>query len=427
MPIARSSTTVKIAANTIYQIIGKVFSMSVTILATVAFTRFYNRQGYGEFSLMQSWPALFFVIVDFGLNAIATRELSKDWDRAQKIFGNIFLMRLVFSAIIMLVIAIILLFFPYDPRLKFGITLSLLLILTQALFATTNIIFQVKLRYDLSTLGYGIGYTLILIMIVFLSYIKADVIWVNFSYVLGGIVTVILNLLFIRRLGIKLNFEFDPIVWKYYLMQSLPLGMMFFFSQVNFKSDTILMSVLRLPPELGLNNKETVAIYSLGYKIFEVALVVPTFLMNSVYPVLIKHMLESKEKLKGTFSKTMLFLGISGVIAGLIGIILAPWTIKLLGGDEFTQSVPILRILLGGLFIYYVTQPISWLLVTLEKQIYLPYIYLVSAIFNLMANWFYIQRYSFFASAWITHISELIILILLIFTARKVWKMHYGS
>jgi len=72
-----SGTTKKIASNTIFQIVGKVVSMSITVLATVIITRYYGREGYGQFSLMQTWPALFFIIVDFGLNAIATRSFQK--------------------------------------------------------------------------------------------------------------------------------------------------------------------------------------------------------------------------------------------------------------------------------------------------------------------------------------------------------------
>jgi len=69
----------KIAANTIYQLVGKASTMTITIIATMLITRIYGRNLYGEFSIMQSWPALFFIIVDFGINTIATRELSKDF------------------------------------------------------------------------------------------------------------------------------------------------------------------------------------------------------------------------------------------------------------------------------------------------------------------------------------------------------------
>jgi len=39
------------------------------MLAVAIIIRAYGKEGYGAFSLMQTFPALFFVIVDFGINA----------------------------------------------------------------------------------------------------------------------------------------------------------------------------------------------------------------------------------------------------------------------------------------------------------------------------------------------------------------------
>jgi len=421
-----SDTTRKIASNTIYQIIGKAVSLSITVLTTIIVTRAYGRMGYGAFSLMQTWPALFFIIVDFGINAIAVRELSKDFSKASKYFGNILLMRIFFSLFLILILGIALLFFPYSTSLKFGITLGLLLILMQGLFTTTNIIFQVKLRYDLSTIGYLIGYGVILTLVLILSFLRINITWVNFSYVVGGLITFVVNLHLVQKLGVHPDFKIRWDIWRFLFINSLPLGLMFIFSQINFKSDSIILSVSKLPIKYGLNNTETVAVYALSYKIFEVALVVPTFFMNSVYPVLVQHMMEGKEKLKKTFMRSLAFLAVSSAFCGIIGIILSPFAIYVLGGREFTQSVLILQILIGGLILYYLTQPIAWLIVTLGKQKYLPYIYLTSAIFNVAGNILFIPKYSFYASAVVTHLSELLILVLLTIFALKSWKEKYA-
>lgn len=417
-----SSVGVKIAKNTIYQMVGKVVSMLITVSIVLLVTKNYGREGYGAFSLMQTWPALFFVIVDFGINAIATRELSKDWKKASVYFSNILLIRLAFSVFLIILLTAVLNFFPYGNELKKGIFLSLFLILTQALYTTTNIIFQVKLRYDLSVAGYLAGYLAIFVLALLLSGSHADVRLLSFSYVLGGAVTFLLNLFFVRKMGVAVDFKVDMQVIKYLLASSLPLGMMFVFSQINFKADSILLSVLTLPKNFNLTNIESVAVYSLPYKIFEVALVVPTFIMNSVFPVMVGKLAVGKKELLKLLKKSMYFLAGSAVLCSSVGVLLAPWIVNILGGSEFSQSVTVLRILLAGLIFYFSTQPIAWFIVSLDGQKYLPVIYLVSAIFNVSANYIFIQKYSYLASSVITHLSELLILILLIFTARKVWK-----
>lgn len=420
------NTTKTIASNTIYQFIGKGITMSITIFATILITRLYGRESYGQFSIMQSWPALVYIIADFGFNAIATRELSKDFSKAQKYFSNILVMRFLFSLAFITFLWFVLRFFPYSNGLTLGIRLSLFLILTQSLFTTANIIFQTKMRYDLSTISQVSGYVVIFSLILIFSAYNVDIKWLSFSYVIGGFVSFFVATRFLKKIGLKFELSFDKKLSKELFWLSMPLGIMFVFSQLNFKDDEILLSFLKLPIRYGLNNNESVAVYSLPYKVFEVALVVPTFFMNAVYPVMIRHMTESKVKLKKTFNKSLLFLFLAAIAAAVLGYFFSPLAIKILGGSQFGESVLVLRILLGGLLFYYLTQPLSWLIVSLEKQSYLPYIYLVAAIFNLVANIVFIPKYSFYGAAIITHLSEVLILIMLVFAARKAWKEHYA-
>ncbi|MFH1899435.1 MAG: flippase [Patescibacteria group bacterium] len=422
----KSETANKIAKNTVYQIVGKVISMCITMLAVVIITRSYGREGYGAFSLMQSWPALFFIIVDFGINAIAARELSRDWSKANRYLGNILIIRLLFSILLIAIMSFGVHFFPYSDGLKLGIRLGLFILLTQALYTTTNIFFQVKLRYDFSTIAYTFGYLVILALVLLFSHLKVDVTWVNFSYVIGGLITFILSLLLVGRLGVKPDFTFDPTLWRYLLISALPLGIMFCFSQVSFKQDTLMMSAMKVPDKYGLNNTESVAIYALAYKIFEVFLVIPTFFMNAAYPILVRHMTEGQDRLKKTFSNILIVLLSSGLIVGLLGILFAPFATKILGGEAFSQSVLVLRILSLGLFIFYLTQPLSWLIVILDKQGKLPLIYFASAVFNFVTNLIYIPKYSFYATATTTILTEFFILVFLSLTAYKFWKEKYA-
>lgn len=422
----KSDTTIKLFSNTAYQLLGKLLSMLITVMCTVIIARTYGRESYGEFSLMQGWPAFVFIMVDFGLNAIATREIAKDWNKAEKYFNTILYIRIVLSCVFMLAMSLLLTFFPYSNALKNGIRLNLLMILTQALFATTNVIFQPKLRYDLSTIGYIAGYVYILAAIIIMSRLHMSVALISFSYVIGGLITFLVNFAFVKRLGVHLNLVLDKGFATRLLYQSLPLGLMFVFSQINFKSDSLLVSLLPLPSRFGLTNTESVAIYGLPYKIFEVGLVLPTFFMNAAYPILVKHMLEGKERLKKSFIGVITALAIGGLVCAVLGVFFSPLAITLLGGAQFTRSIFVLQVLLSGMVLYFLTQPLAWLLVTLDSQRYLPYVYLISAIFNVTANYIFIQRYSFYASAIITHLSEFLILCLLLYFVRKAWKSKYA-
>ncbi|MCA9748279.1 MAG: polysaccharide biosynthesis C-terminal domain-containing protein, partial [Romboutsia sp.] len=272
------------------------------------------------------------------------------------------------------------------------------------------------------------GSFVVLALVITLSYYRAPIMWVNFSYVIGGFITFFINLFLLSKfIDLKQSLEIDWGLIKVLGVQSLPLGIMFIFSQINFKADSILLSILPLPQYLKLTGTETVAVYNLPYKIFEVVLVIPTFMMNAIYPIFVRHLEENVAKFKTTLSKTLITLFVLGLIGSVFGYIFAPLIINLLGGADFQQSILVLRLLLVGLPIFYLSQPVSWLLVTLEKQNILPLIYFISAIFNFSLNLIYIPKYSFYASSMLTWVSEALILLLLSYFAIKALKDRFNS
>ena len=171
-----------------------------------------------------------------------------------------------------------------------------------------------------------------------------------------------------------------------------------------------------------MSGLESVAVYGLAYKVFEVLLVIPTFVMNSVYPVFVHHLVVGKKALLSTFFKVLSVTFVIGILMSFATAFFAPQIIKVLGGTPFIQSSDVLKILMLGLVIFYLTQPVSWFIVTLNGQKYLPVVYLLSAVFNVSLNLYFIPKYSFYASSYITWLSELLILILLCVFAHKVWK-----
>lgn len=411
-------------SNTFYQLAGKLISMSITMLVTLLIARLYGRTGYGYFNLMQSIPALFFIISDFGFNAIAAKRLSGNWEEASKLFWNILVLRLIISVfLILFTILVISFYFPYPADLKLGIYMSLLLIITHSLYASGNLIFQLKLKYSYSAIGYVLGSLLVLITTLILISQNASILWINFTYVLGGVFTFIVSLHFLKKLGISLTsgFKLDTKLWKDLTLLSAPIGLTFIFSQVHFRADSILLSRLSLP-NIGYDNVETVAIYGLAYKIFEVCLVIPTFFMNAAYPLFLSKLQIGREVFIKFFYKTLLLLTMSGLVITVLGYYFAPFMINVLGGESFNDSVLVLRVLFVGIIVFFISAPFSWFIVNLGKQKVLPFIYLTAAVFNIVGNIYLIPRYSFMASAYLTWVSELIIFVLLILVSIHLWR-----
>jgi O-antigen/teichoic acid export membrane protein len=414
-----------IASNTFYQLLSKFITMSITFALTYLISKNYGAYGYGLFAIFQSFPALFYIISDFGLNAIGALEISKNEKKGSEVLSNILVLRLILSLFLM-VICLILAFYLYpNEELRFGIALGSLIIVAQTLVATTNIIYQLKLRYDISALSNVISYIFILLGALYFINNQVSVVFLNFLYVIGTFLAFGLNFYFLKKFDIKIKLKYEGKYLSKLALLSWPLGLMFVFSQINFKADSILLSILPIP-NLGLTNIETTGVYALPYKIFEVMLVLPTFLMNSTYPLLLKSMQNGFDKLKNNFKKTVFFMFGIGAASSLVLFVgvwffLTPDLISLIFDSEFVYSRDILLILFSGIFLFFLTQPLAWFLVIIEKQKYLPFIYGFSAILNVSLNLIFIPQYSFYASSVITLVTEGVILVLLLGVFFKFW------
>ena len=402
-----SGLSVKIAKNTLYQLIGKAITTTSTLFITFLLTRRFGPSGYGEFSLMLAFPAFFYMAVDFGLNAIFAKKSITENDETLHInFGKLVSLRFFWSLSLIALALLLLILFPYSQNLKIGIAIGLFSILTQGLITSANAIFQLKARYDLSTISVFFGSALFLVLIYFgLTSLNFAI----FAYSAGGLVTALTSLFLAKRLISKNTFSapiIDTNYWRELFLPSIPLGMTAFLSVTTGKADSILLSLLKKTEDVGY--------YGIAYKIFEVILVFPTFFMNVVYPILLGKKEESTGEFATLTKKIFVFLGGLGMLGGLVGILLAPYLIRLIGGDSFSPSVLALRLLLAGLPIFFLTSMLFWYLIIFDRQKYLPFIYGASAIFNILGNLLIIPRYSFYGAAVCTSVTEGLILILLV-------------
>jgi O-antigen/teichoic acid export membrane protein len=181
---------------------------------------------------------------------------------------------------------------------------------------------------------------------------------------------------------------------------SAPLGITLLFNLVYFRVDSIILTLTRTTAEVG--------VYGLAYKIFELPLVIPTFFMNALYPVMLEHTVHGTRYTESEYisvlkkSAGLLFAGSLIVIGALwIG---AP-IISFIRTD-FVGGTQVLRVLALGLPFFFLSSLTMWTLIAKKKQTLLAVIYFISMIVNVLLNMIFIPRFGYMAAAWITVGSE---------------------
>ncbi|MCX8009421.1 MAG: oligosaccharide flippase family protein, partial [Patescibacteria group bacterium] len=401
MVISQTGTVITI--NTIAQFIGRLVSSGTTFILTVLLARSLGADGYGDFSKIITYVSFFYLFADFGINA-AFLQIKREDSRFS--FSHLFATRIALTMFLVFLSISILNFLPhgesqgYTPLVRLGIILYSLSIGAHAFVTSLNAIFQEKLRYDLSATAVILGSIIRLAITISLG--LGSVIGAIICFLVSSFATFGFGLIFAKNIEHNLAPIFSMKHSVKILIASLPLGLTLVFNVVYFRIDTVILTLTQSTIDVG--------IYNLAYNFFEVAIVLPVFFMNALYPVLLKR----KEKSLNDFFSLSKKAAIALVIASGIVMSVVFFTAPVLSfiKPEFSPGIQALRILGLSLPFFYLTSLTMWMLVTLKKSKTLVYIYGVSVMGNIIANSIFVPKIGFMASAWITVVGEGVVLLL---------------
>lgn len=439
-----NSTKWKVAWNTVSQLVGKAVGSGAMFLVSILIAREFGAQGYGDFTKITTFVAFFYLLVDFGLNAVYQRGLTTDGrqqiisskqetiNSKQKTVNNnakpewitLLGMRVVGGATLMFLSIAVLAFLPqsnadgYTGLVRLGIILFSPTILIQGLIVSANAIFQKHLRYDLASLAIAAGNIVTVILVMLAVYglsSRVGILGVTTSLLFGLGVTGVVSYVLARRLEHPAHITFDRKTATSLFRAALPLGITLLFNQVYFRIDSIILALTRSTVEVGL--------YGLAYKMFELPLVLPTFFMNAVYPLLLVQQ-RTKDVGRRTY-ETKKLLKKSGIILCLMSVVLsltfwfaAPLLIVV--RPEFEGSVPLLRVLTLGLPFFFLSSLMMWTLIALGKQMVLAVIYGSLMMVTVLLDILVIPTYGAIGAAWITVGSEGVVLLI---SAGYLWTL----
>jgi O-antigen/teichoic acid export membrane protein len=433
--------TRKIYTNTIAQIGGKVITALISILLIKVLTGYLDVAGYGLYSKIYNYLSIFAVIADLGLYTITVRELTKyqdDKEMVAQISGNILSLRtLSWVLIIGLSLSIAPFLTGYNsPVALIGIGIVSLFTLMGLINSSLMSYLQATLHTEFSLVANTVGKLLTFGMILMFSVFLFPRIDTTLTGGVGGVFFAddSIRLILVMIAGLAGNMVMTALTWwyasrwqairfawdreymRYILRISLPYWLALFLGVIFFKVDIILLSVLE-PADIA---DTSIALYALPMKIVEVGMMYGTIFLNSLLPVLTTA-IEQKdsEKVAKLTRHAFRLLFVGGVLASGFLALFAPWVISLISTPEFVSqtvmgygSVDALRIVGWIFLVYFVSSLYTYILIARGEQRQMMYINAGIALLNIVGNIIFIPIYSFVGSAWVTLITQVLLLIL---------------
>lgn len=398
------------------QMVGKVATTSVGVIVTILLTRYLGPAGFGAFTFVLVFVTMFGTVADWGMTLITIREASQNEEKASDIIGNTLVLRLILAIIAAIVAVGAIWIFPYSQQLRVLVSLASLTLIAVSIKTSFQIIFNVKLRMEKTAISDLSANLLILLIVVAVVYFNLGITGVVGAYIAGDVLSAIVaGILAWRFLPIRPNLMLPTM--KYLFLESLPMGALLVTFTIYNRIDIVILSYFQGTVAVGL--------YGAAYRIFEVLVLGAAFFANAVLPLISSLANTDRVKLGLVYRKSFVILTILGVGVAAANFLFAPLAIAIIGGPKFAGAVMPLQILSLSLIVSYFNHLNGYTLIALEKQWYSFATAIVALIINVTLNFIFIPRFSYNAAAFITFLTEGLIVIISLIMLRKIANIKF--
>jgi len=393
------SLTKKLAINTASQMIGKIVSTFLGLIAIGMLTRYLGQEQFGWYITAITFLQFVGILIDFGLIPVTAQMMSEQYFDKTKLFKNILAYRF-FTALLFLGFApLALFFFPYPIEVKIAISFLTISFLAISMNQILVGLYQTKMKMHIQAIGEVIGRIVLVIGLYFFIH-KGSGFLPLMGVVTSSSVAYMLVLLISARKETSLGFAFDKIIWKAITKKMWPIAIAIIFNVVYLKGDLILLSIMREQTEVG--------IYGAAYRVIDILSQTAMMIMGVMLPLLAYSWSKNNKqdfahRLQLSFD-TMMLLAVPMVISTAM---LSTPIMRIIGGQNFVASGKPLQILALAILGVFIGSVFGHTAVAINRQKHVLWIYISSAVITLIGYLIFIPIYGMYGAAWMTVFSEM--------------------
>lgn len=286
--IQLSKTKEAIMQNLFWAVLGKIVNLIGGLLVGVIVARYLGPSQYGLMNYIISYVFLFQVFALFGLDAIETREESRNERPKEVIIGTAFGLKVFFGLIFMAISILTSWWMEADHSTTLLVAIYSLSIVFNAFVVIRNhftAIVQNKaaIKAEISRTLLSLGVKTILLLM------NAPLTWFVAAYMLDYIVLAIgYSLAYRSKIGKLTDWQFDITYARYLLKESFPLLLTNAAVIIYQRIDQVMIG--------QMIDSEAVGYFSVASRFVEVLIFVPMVLAQTITPLLVRAREKSLEE-----------------------------------------------------------------------------------------------------------------------------------
>lgn len=383
--------------NTSWLLIEKIIRFLSALFLGIWMARLLGPEGFGQFSYIESYVALFMVFSTLGLDSIIIRELVRDQTKKHVLLGTTFMLKLIGAFVLIMLISLTFLFNNNTVE-----TNSLILILSLGTIAQSfNVIDFYFQSQVLSKYVVCVKIFTILLSTVFKSFLlfhQASLFWIIVAFSLDFLMIGIGLLYFYsRKVDSLRNWSFDLNLAKKLLKNSWPLILNGLMVSLYMKTDQVMV--------VNMLGEEANGQYAAAVRLSEVSYFLPTIIASSVFPAIIQAKKKSMQFYHKRLRQLFSLMTWISILLILPIVLFSDWIIQILYGSSYIEASSILKIHMWSF--WFVALGVSsgyWYINEgLEKKAFLRTFF--AALLNIILNWIFISEYGIIGVSVVTLIS----------------------
>jgi len=223
----------------------------------------------------------------------------------------------------------------------------------------------------------------------------------------------LVNFFLVRREVGRLSLKIDLKQWSIIIKKSFVFLLISLLARFYSKVDVLILNFIK--------GREAVGIYSASYRFLDALMFVVTAYNVSSMPLFSKLAKEKKGNIfVNKIKKDVILVFAIGMFVALGFYFLGPIILPLVYKTTYFQSIQVLRIIIFALPLILLTSVFLNSIYALGKAKTIIYIFLFQLIFNIGLNLYFVPKFSFFGSAYITLLGEAINTLLTFVVLRSV-------
>jgi O-antigen/teichoic acid export membrane protein len=410
-----------ITQNTTYLMFASIIQKILTFGYFIFIARIIGDINLGKYVFALSFTVIFSVFIDLGLNQVLIREVAKCKEKIITYLSNIFIFKILASAICFLIIILVINLLNYPLETKILVYWASGTMILDCLNSTFYAIWRGLQNLKYEAIGIIVYQVLVVLLGSIVLLLRLPLYCLFLALILGGLANFLFVLISLRKNALIFPkiILFDKKIIFWLLKVTIPFSFVIIFSRILSYSDIILLSTL--------TNDRNVGIYSAAFKLTFALQFIPGIFAASLFPAFSNYFISSKEKLIYIFEKAAIYLIFIILPISVISIILSDKIILGIYGIEFANSILVLKILMIGLFFIFLSYIIIPFLNACNKEVISTFILGIGMFVSIILNLIFIPIHGYIGAAWTATIVPMIMFCLSLFWINKIFSESIES